>query len=158
MESIKNAVFTACLCAILTSAVQLLSAERMKKEMRLICGLVLVICIAAQISGENMELSLSAPVMENDAEYEQLNEDYRQTILDETRRNIEDAVMEKLNEQGIAAEKISIVCTLDEYNSVEAEKACIYLDESASDSDISAAENAAALLLPDTEIEAVRGS
>ena len=31
METLKNAVLTACLCAILTSAVQLLSAEKNEK-------------------------------------------------------------------------------------------------------------------------------
>lgn len=153
MEGLKNAVFTACLCAVLTSAVQLLSAERMKKEMRLVCGLVLIVCIASQISGEDMRLSLSSPELEDDASYERLSEDYEQTVLAETENNLEKKILEELNGQGIAAEKVGIVCTLDEYNSVEAKKARIYLAAEASEEQISAAESAAALLLPGTEIE-----
>jgi hypothetical protein len=153
MEEIKNAVFTACLCAILMSAVQLLSAERMKKELRLVCGLTLIVCIAAQISGENMKLSLSSPSLSESSDYRRLSSEYEQTVIAETRSNLEKQVMQKLRDIGIAAEKVSIDCSLNEYNSVEVGGACIYLPDGAQASDAESAEKAAEELFEDGEIE-----
>jgi hypothetical protein len=157
MEAIKNAVFTACLCAILTSAVRLLSAERMKNELRLVCGLVMILCVAAQISGEDMSLSFTELSLADDSAYSELNDEFSQTVVAETKRNAERRLMTEITGQGVAVKKISIDCTLDEYNSVEARSACIYLSEDASADEVAAAKSTAAELLPDTEIEVICG-
>jgi hypothetical protein len=157
MGAIRNAVFTACLCAIITSAVRMISAERLKNELRLVCALVLIICIAVQLKGEDMKLSISELNLSDDSDYAQLSEDFSQAVVLETQHSLERTVKEKLTGQGIEVKKIGIDCTLDEYNSVEAARACIYLSEDAQPADIKAAESAAALLLPETEIEVICG-
>lgn len=155
MEAVKNAVFTACLTAILISAVQTLSPAVMKKELRLVCGLVLIICVAAQISGSDFNLDISVGGLSDNADYLSLNKSFEQTLIEETEDSLEKSILEKLSENGIFAKKVSIVCSLDEYNCVKADRACIYLPPQSDDQKRSYAENLLKELLPETETEVI---
>jgi hypothetical protein len=153
MEMLKNAIFTACLCAILSSAVQMLSAERMKKEIRFVCGLVMIVCTAAQLSG--MKLSLSETDFLESYEYERMKTEFSESVTAQTAESLEESLKAQLeDETGLSGlvKKISIDCTLDEYNSVSAQTACIYLDEGATAENVRDVMSAAEKLLPETEI------
>lgn len=149
MEMIKNLMFTACLCAVLSAGAQMLTPKKMKKEMSLICTLVLILSAAAGISGSRISaldslLSYDAPAGKRSQ--------YEAGVLEQTRKSIEDRLFAALHEKNIFPERLVIDCSLDEYNYVRAERAVIYIS---AESDITSAEQAAAELLPDSRIEVI---
>lgn len=155
MDAIHNVLFTACLCAMLTAAVQMFSAERMKREMRIVCGLVFILCVFTQISGNDMSLSLSGYDFINDGEYADMEQSFDETVLSETKRNIEKNIIRELEKKKIYPEKISIDCTLTEYNLIEVNKTSLFFSKAAGENVADEAENILNLILPDTDVEVI---
>ncbi|MCD7740903.1 MAG: hypothetical protein LUI06_01680 [Ruminococcus sp.] len=154
MELAKNVIYTACLCAVLTSIVKIFSSSSMKNQLQLVCTLVLIICVAAQITHSKINISSDELSLAED-NYSQLSEQYEQSVIEQTRTSLESRLYEELFSVGIDANEISIVCTLDEYNGVVAESACVYLSSSIYDEQCDAARKTAENLLG-CEVEVVQ--
>ncbi len=151
MEAVKNAVFTACLCAVLASAVRMISPERMKNEIRLVSALLIMICAASQIMSVRPELEELTLSFKDDSAYERLLEEYSSEIGDETKNALESAVMNELISRGVDVTEVVIECSADEYNYIKADSAKIYI----SSNDTESAETAARELLPGADIEVI---
>ena len=120
MNRLSDVIYAVCICAVLNSAVRLLSPEKFAKEIRVICTLLLVLCTAAKIS----------PGFKVDAggvfdSYEKT--DYANIVLEDTEKALEDRLVQKLKEAGIQGAAVGIDCTLDEYNYVAAARVRITL-------------------------------
>lgn len=153
MEGLKNAVFTACLCAVLICAVRMCSPEKMKKELKAICGLVLIICAASSFTDGRIKITAESADFAGDKEYGELTEAFRESALEETKKSVESRLLSALEEEEINVRDVCIVCTFDEYNCVEVTSAEIYL--SSEDFSADEAEKAADIIssmLPETEI------
>ncbi|CDA73173.1 unknown [Ruminococcus sp. CAG:579] len=150
METLKNAVLTACLCAILTSAVQLLSAEKMKREMGLVCGLTLAVCMFASLFGGGMDISLGASPFADDPER---GADYENMVIAESESTAEQALAAQLKDKGFDVAAVGIVCSLGEYNQIKAERVEITLTENSEPESVSQAEQTVRGLIPEAVIE-----
>lgn len=151
MEAVKNAVFTACLCAVLASAVRMISPERMKNEIRLVSALLIMICAASQVMSARPELEELTLSFEDSSAYEAILEEYSENIGNETKAALESVVFNELISRGIAVREVVIECSADEYNYIKADSAKIYI----SSNDIKNAEAAAKELLPGADIEVI---
>lgn len=147
MYEIREIIFTACMCAVIGTAAKLLTPSKFCREMRLICTLLLVICIAARVS-RGFKLDLSSIFTTDDTR----RAEYAQTVLSDTENALAARLSERLTELGINDAETRIVCTYDEYNYVRAEKVYIHL-HTADESTIPTAKNAAAELFPGCETE-----
>lgn len=153
MEILKSLMFTACMCAVLSAGVQMLTPQKMKKEMALICTLVLILSAAAGLSKSRIR-ALDDLLSSGDRRVTRL--EYEASVLEQTRKSIEDRLIKALHDKDIFPEKLVIECSLDEYNYVRAERAVIYLSPNMSLSGEAAlAEQAAAEFLPDCRIEVI---
>ena len=151
MEAVKNAIFTACFCAVLASAVKMISTERMKNEMRLVCALLIIICAASQFVGAMPVLEDISENFDRSEEYERLIDEYGKTVTEQTDRALEQALEEQLARRGINVTRAVIDCTTDEYNYIKAVSAVIYISEG----DADAVKAAASELLGDAQIEVI---
>lgn len=154
MDAVRNIIFTACLCAVISAMVQMISPERMKKELGLICSLVLIICIAAQIAGTKININKSFSIEDN-SDYQELSEEYNQMILEQSESSIESGVSDALADEEIYPEKIIIVCTLDEYNYVKTDKAYVYLSKDDYEEKAEKVQVVLDELLPESETEVI---
>ncbi len=130
---------------MLSAAVKLISPPKMKRELALVCTLMLIACVSAQFFKEPPEL----PHIVNSAE---LTAEYEREIVEQTRKAVEDKVLAALHERGIFPEWLVIDCSLDEYNYVRADKVTVYLAEGQSRA---AAENAVRETAGDCRIEVI---
>ena len=122
MEQIRELIFAVCMCAVLNSGVRLLSPEKLQKEMRIICTLMLIICAAAKLSG-----GFKINVGELISKESERQAGYSESVIAETEKSLNAALTKKLSEAGIENAETGIHCVLDEYNLVKAEKVYIHL-------------------------------
>ncbi len=164
MEQIRGLIFAVCMCAVLNAGVRLLSPDKLQKEMRIICTLMLIICMAAALSSL-MPFSggFTIDVGELISKENSRQNDYADSVLAETERALADELTEKLSELGIDNAEVGIVCAIDEYNYVRAERVTIHLhggedgcdgcDENERRTALEAAEAVVSELFPDAETE-----
>lgn len=140
---LKELIFTLCLCGILNSGVKLLAPGKMQKEMNLICTLVLIVCIAARLSGDKVDMEYDASKFHSDS-------DYSAAVLEQTQSSLTGRLDDALAENGILADEIGIICGYDEYNYIRAEQVHVTLAPDSSDSDVDTAKNILTEMFPDS--------
>ncbi len=142
---LRGLVFTVCMCAVLSAGVQMISPPKLRRELALICTLLLIASVACS-KGSSVRL----PDFGNSQE---LTEEFRRDLLEQTRKAIEDKVLAALRERGISPEWLVIECSLDEYNYVRADKVTVYLSE---EQDEAAAESVVRDTAGDCRIEVIK--
>jgi hypothetical protein len=128
MEQIRELIFAVCMCGVLNAGVRLLSPDKLQKEMRIICTLMLIISTAAMFWHEQGRADgFTVDPGELVSAESARQSDYADSILAETERALADELSDKLGNAGIDNAEIGIVCAIDEYNYVRAEKVTIHL-------------------------------
>ena len=145
MNRVSDLIYSVCICAVLNSAVRLLSPEKFAKEIRVICTLLLVLCTAAKIC-PGFKIDAGSALRS----YEK--KDYTSIVIEDTKIALKDRLLRCLKEKGIQGASVGIDCTLDEYNYVAAERVRITLPaESAAQREL--ALETAKELFPEAETE-----
>ena len=148
MEQIKELIYAMCICAILSAGTRLLSPEKMRKDIRVISTLMMILCAAARFSGGfTVDIGRLPELAEERGSF-------REKMIAETEPALRSRLDKKLAELGIAGAETGIVCTLDEYNHIRAEKVHIRLTDG-SEKDKALALDAAAELFPGAETEVI---
>lgn len=124
MELIKSTILTACIMAMISAAVLAVAPENRKRELRLVCTLVLISCTAAGLLGSEQKLPQREISSTSQFEF-----DYENMLINTTRRNLEERLAEKLSQAGIAAKKISIETEFDEYDYISAGRVTVIADD-----------------------------
>lgn len=122
MEMIKTALMTACITALISSAVMMAAPAKRKGELRLICTLVLICSIASVIAGTDI------PVPDIDSTHT-LQFDYQEMLLTQSRTAIEYQISEKLAESGHPPSLVCIEADFDQYNYIITTRADIYIPD-----------------------------
>ena len=151
MGQVRELIYAVCLCAILNAGVRLLSPDKLRKEVRIISTLMLILCAAARISGG---FTVGADELFPQGETRQ--ESFGSAVLTETEPVLRARLDSKLAELGITDAETGIVCTLDEYNYVKAERVYIRLTNG-HESEKELALGAARELFPEAETEVTAG-
>ncbi|SDA17056.1 hypothetical protein SAMN02910447_01232 [Ruminococcus sp. YE71] len=142
----RSVIFTVCMCAVISAAVQLVTPAKMKRELALVCTLLLIASAAAAFRGGISGL----PHFES---RQTLTAEFERDLLEQTRKSLEDKALSSLHDAGIFPEWLVIDCSLDEYNYVRADKVTVYLSE---EQDEAAAERAVRGSVGECEIEVVK--
>ena len=159
MEQIRELIFAVCMCAVLNAGVRLLSPDKLQKEMRIICTLMLIICTAARLGSANGFIIDMGELISNENSRQT---DYAESIIAETEQTLTAELTERLGNAGIDNAEIGIVCNIDEYNLVRAERVTIHLHGGGGTNNVLSDERRAALeaaeavvseLFPDAETE-----
>ncbi|MBR1724745.1 MAG: hypothetical protein IJ723_06995 [Ruminococcus sp.] len=136
MELVRNAIFTACITAMISAAVMMIAPDNRRRELRLICTLVLISCIMSGILGTDLEIHDVALPQSQSLEF-----DYERMLLTQSRMNMETQVTKKLTDIGLSARLVCIEVGLDQYNYIKPERAEVYIS-GLDDSEMPAAEAA----------------
>ena len=124
MEMIKNAVVTACITAMISAVVMTIAPENRKCELRLICTLVLISCVAAGFVGADLDLSdTKLP------DSRSLSFDYESMLLTQSRESLEARVTENLTKAGFSPKLVCIEVGFDQYNYITTERADICIED-----------------------------
>ena len=122
MQQIKELIYAVCICAVINSAIRLISPEKFVKEIRIICTLMLILCTAAKAApGFKIDADSLLPAAEE--------KKFGDLVLEDTEKALEEKLLDRLVKEGIENVDVGIDCTLDEYNYVTAERVCITLAE-----------------------------
>ncbi len=137
MEMIKNAIFTACITAMISAVVMMIAPENRRRELRLICTLVLISCVAAGFAGGGIDIS-GLPLPDSRS----LRFDYDSMLLSQSRDAVERQLTENLTKAGFSPRLVCIEVSFDQYNYIITDSADIFI-YGLQDSDIPAIEAAA---------------
>ncbi|MBQ1538373.1 MAG: hypothetical protein IIZ73_08680 [Ruminococcus sp.] len=123
MEMIRNALFTACITAMISAVVMTIAPANRKRELRLICTLVLISCLAAGLAGKDTALSL--PKL---GDRQTWLSEYDDMLLSQSRSSMERSLTESLKKAGFSPKLVSIEVAFDQYNYIRAERAEVCVD------------------------------
>lgn len=124
MELIKNTILTACIMAMISAAVLAVAPENRKRELRLVCTLVLISCTAAGLVGADIKAPERKILSAQEFEF-----DYENMLINTTRANLERSLSEKLTLAGISVKKISIEAQFDEYDYISAGRVTVIVSD-----------------------------
>ena len=147
MEQIREMIFTVCMCAMLNAGIRLLSPDKLQKEVRIVCTLMLILCMAARTLG-GFRIDTEAFFSSGCERQSRYTED----VLTDTEEALISELESRLEHLGINNARVGIVCTFDEYNYIRADKVFVRLPVY-SEEDLQLAQNAAKELFPEAETE-----
>ena len=129
---LRNAVFTACVTAMISAAVMTLAPDGRKRELRFICTLVLISSLAAGVlgSGKAVSASLDLPTTG------ELEFSYENMLLTRSRVSIEREVTERLKAEGYEVQLVSIDVSFDEYNYIKTDRVGVVLGQLAEENEV----------------------
>lgn len=106
MEALRVSASAACLLGIIFSVCEnMIPSEKFKRQINVICMLILVLTIYQTVSGCEMNLSINETYTRNTEEYVQITD---RLLISEIDGNICDSLNSLLDENGISAKKISL--------------------------------------------------
>lgn len=129
MNLIRNVTIIACYIGIAISILDFLTpSEKLRKQIKLIFSLVFLIAIASPILKGNISLELPAiqPVHESD-EYMEVENTFNESLEFYFKKNIKQALTQKLEVNGLSPKEISVIVNKDENNCISISEVKIVL-------------------------------
>ncbi|MBP3272121.1 MAG: hypothetical protein J6M17_07835 [Ruminococcus sp.] len=124
MNYFRETMFICCICAVLSSAVRMISPDKLKKEMNLICTLLIIVCTASSFAGYRINLNEKKLYSERDR-----TADYNNIILEQTAESMKQELEHELKSKDITVHELVIDCSYDEYNYIKADKVLAVINE-----------------------------
>ncbi|MGN0624528.1 MAG: hypothetical protein ACI4JA_11365 [Oscillospiraceae bacterium] len=154
MDILKTSVLTAGVIGIVSVLADFaVPGDGIKKQLKTIITLVLIMGLFTPFIGSDFRLSVNnIDELSEDSEFDNISEDFEDYYLEQSSAEIQKQIEKLLNEKNITFDKVRIYCSIDEYNSIEINKAVIYSAE-ASEQEVSDIVNTVAELIPNVEIE-----
>lgn len=154
MDILKTSVLTAGVIGIVSVLADFaVPGDEIKKQLKTIITLVLIMGMFTPFIGSDFKLSVNnIDRLSEDREFDNISEDFEDYYLEESSYEIQKQIEKLLNEKNITFDKVRIYCSIDEYNSIEINKALIYSAE-ASEQEVSDIVKTVAELIPNAEIE-----
>ncbi len=148
MELLKSAILTASIIGIISLIADFAApGEALKKQLKTIITMILILGLFTPFLGSGFRINLDGgSALSDNNVFKKMDGDIQDYYISDTQENLERAVKQELERQGIEVEKISIHCSLAEYNSIEITETEITV---AAGTDTDYAAEAAQSLLPD---------
>ncbi len=140
MDTVKTAVFTACIMGIISMLADIAAPEgSSKNQLNIILGIITLLAVMTPFTDSGFKLSLDEFTIDEQSSYYERQLEYGtdNAILDSACASYEEYFIEKLNSNNIEVNKIDFQMSINK-DEISADKAVIYLADYSQQSDADA--------------------